>query len=373
MVPPLIVLLVGGGLGLLIKFLPASETVMPPIEEPIVNVEVVTIEPLPGLADSFVLPGTVEPNRVVRASSELAGRVECYAERREDVTWGGRSFAKGQPLREGEPISADDPILLLNKDLLEAEYARAKVQHAYNLREVKRIAKLPRGATNTSELDNATTQRDASRATLDQIQARLDRTTIHAPISGTLEQLPVEEGEYVGSGDVTAVIVDVETVKVVVDVPERDVYFLPVGATVDVLVAHGAARTLPGTITFISEIASAATRTTRVEITVDNADRGLRCGQIVRARLVRRILKDVIMVPLRAVIPLERAKAVYVARDGRAERRGVELGFIRGSKVRILSGLRAGDALIVAGQQFVAPGQAIRVVESKSVKAGPNS
>ena len=79
------------------------------------------------------------------------------------------------------------------------------------------------------------------------------------------------------------------------------------------------------------------------------------------------------MVPLRAVVPLERAKAVYIARDGRAQRRDVELGFIRGSEVRILSGLRAGDALIVAGQQFVAPDQGVRVVESASAEAGPNS
>ncbi len=94
---------------------------------------------------------------------------------------------------------------------------------------------------------------------------------------------------------------------------------------------------------------------------MDNRDHALRSGQIVRVRLTRRMLQDVIMIPLAAVIPLEEGRVVYLEREGQAERRAIELGFIKGRNVQVLSGLAAGEQLIVAGHRYVGPGQAVRV------------
>ena len=73
------------------------------------------------------------------------------------------------------------------------------------------------------------------------------------------------------------------------------------------------------------------------------------------------------MVPLLAVIPLEKGKAVYVVENDTAQRREVSLGIIRGTRIQILSGLRPGDRLIVAGHRFVGPGQAVRIIEDGDV------
>ena len=101
-----------------------------------------------------------------------------------------------------------------------------------------------------------------------------------------------------------------------------------------------------------------------MEITVNNDNRQLRSGQIVRAKLTRRLLRNVIMVPLSSIIPLENGKAVYVVdREQKAERRLVELGFFKGRSVRILSGLDEGDQLIVAGHRYVGPGQPVTIIE----------
>jgi len=119
---------------------------------------------------------------------------------------------------------------------------------------------------------------------------------------------------------------------------------------------------LAGTITFISELADPRTRTTRMEITLDNKQRLLRSGQIVRASLTRRILKDAILIPLLAVIPMEDSKAVYVVNSTQAKRREVEIDIIRGDQIQITSGLKPGDKLIIAGHRFVAPGQKVNIV-----------
>jgi membrane fusion protein (multidrug efflux system) len=89
------------------------------------------------------------------------------------------------------------------------------------------------------------------------------------------------------------------------------------------------------------------------------AVRELRSGRIVRVRLTRRVLTDVIMIPLQAVIPLDEEQAVYVVANGTAQRRVVELGFMKGWQVQVRRGLSAGDRLIVSGHRFVAPGQPV--------------
>jgi membrane fusion protein (multidrug efflux system) len=163
-----------------------------------------------------------------------------------------------------------------------------------------------------------------------------------------------------------AQVVDTDTVKVVVEIPERDIAFFSVSDKAEVFVStKGQTESLEGTVTFISELADSKTRTTRMEITLDNEQRLLRSGQIVQVRLTRRILKDAVLVPLLAVIPMEDGKAVYVVNSSQAKRRDVELGIIKGDQVQIRSGLEPGDKLIIAGHRFVAPGQKVNIVPER--------
>ena len=127
-------------------------------------------------------------------------------------------------------------------------------------------------------------------------------------------------------------------------------------------------RQAGGQITFISELADERSRTTRVEVSVENPERLLRSGQIVRARLTRRTLKDVVMIPLASVIPLEDGKVVYLVEGDEARRRRIELDmdFIKGTDIRVLSGLDGGEKLIVAGHRYVGDGQKVIVRDSQS-------
>ena len=202
-----------------------------------------------------------------------------------------------------------------------------------------------------------------SQASLGEIRARLKRTQIFSTTSGILNDLPVEEGEYVQTGTAVAEIVDAATVKVAVRVPERDVSFFAVGRRAQVSVGtQDQPITREGVISFISELADHQTRSTRMEIKLDNSDRGLRCGQIVHVHLTRRVLNNVIMIPLMAVIPMEDSKAVYVVNSTQTQRREIELGIIKGDRVQVRQGLQVGDRLIVAGHRFVAPGQKVNIV-----------
>jgi membrane fusion protein (multidrug efflux system) len=333
-------------------------------EVPPVNVEVQRVQAIPELADTFTLSAVVEPYRVVRVAAEVAARIERFGQRQHAVRWRGREIPAGTVIEEGEPVEQGDPIVYLNKELLQARFERARAQCEYDRTEYQRIEDLyQRGVTSKTEFDDAKTQYEVSKALLDEAARNLERAEIVAPITGILDSLPMEVGEYASPGDQVAEIVDIDRVKVVVDIPERDVYYLKVGDTAEIFAHAPAEMEVAGEISYISELADPDTRTTRLEITVDNRDHQLRSGQIVRARLTRRVLTDVIMIPLESVIPLEQGRVVYVVNAGHAVRRDVELGIIKGRSVQVLSGVQAGDQLIVAGHRYVGPGQPVAIIK----------
>ncbi|UCE50428.1 MAG: efflux RND transporter periplasmic adaptor subunit, partial [Phycisphaerales bacterium] len=260
-----------------------------------------------------------------------------------------------------------DLLIQLNEDLIRPAYEMAKAQVERDKIEYNRMKNLVADdATSRRDLDDATIKLAVSEAQLEEVTARLERTRILAPLDGVLNDIMVEEGEYVAVGAPVAEIVETNVIKVVVQVPERDIVFFDVGRQADVHVhTREGNKWLVGKITFISELADQQTRSTRMEITVPNEQRIVRSGQIVTVNLTRRILKDAVMIPLLAVIPMEEGHSVYVVNSSEARRRKVELDIIKGNRVQITSGLEPGDKLIIEGHRFVAPGQKVNIIESK--------
>lgn len=334
--------------------MPARKRETPATEAPPVNVTVETVVAEPELADTFDLPAAIEPNRVIKISAEVAGRIERIGP------------------AKGEAVHAGDLLIQINADLLRPQFESAKAQVEFNQLEYERMANLVKdNATARRDLDNATTQLAISKASLEEIRARLDRTRILAPTAGVLNNLLVEEGEYVDAGNPVAEVVETDPVKVAVEVPERDIAFFSVSNKAEVFVnTKGAESQRVGRITFISELADPQTRSTRMEILLENKEGLLHSGQIVHVHLTRRILKNAILIPLLAVIPMEEGMAVYVANSTQAERREVKLGTIRGDRVQVTAGLQLGDRLIVAGHRFVAPGQKVNIVPKSPTSDG---
>lgn len=337
------VVIVGG-----LAALPGKKNAQDPTPPPPVNVEVMTLTAVPTYEDTFTLPAVVEPERTVKVAAEVAGRIDRL------VLEEGRACTKGQEL------------VVLNKDLLKAEYDRAKAQAEFDGWQRDRTKELVgQNAATQNELALTASRARASEAALRLSEEQLRRSVIVAPVDGILNRLPVEVGEYVTAGMPVAEIVNIGTVRVVVQVPEQDIQYLRIGQEADVLPDATSVTGPAGQIAYISEVADEMTRTTRVEIEVANAKGALRGGQVLRARLTRQVLHDVLMIPLQDVIPQEDGKSVYVAVDGKAEQRAVEIELKRNPAL-VLPGsqLKAGDQLIEKGKEYVSPGQAVRVVAS---------
>ncbi len=202
-------------------------------------------------------------------------------------------------------------------------------------------------------------------------QTQLGNTRVVAPFAGVIQERIQGPGELASPGQPVVRIVSGGAVKIEAGVPERYAGAVQVGATVQVTPTAGAGGPRGGRVTFVGVAVNPQTRTFPVEIQVDNSDGALKPSMVVRLAVTRAILQNVVVVPQEAVVRDGDATALFVATAGPggakvARRREVELGPTSGRTVVVLSGLRAGESIVVSGGSGLEDGDAVRVAETRA-------
>jgi len=318
--------------------------------EKVINVKVATVRKS-DLAETFTLPGSLEAWQDLTLGAELAGAVR----------WTGPE--------EGARLAAGDEILRIDPETAKANLDQARADCDLLGKQLDRVRQLHgEGFASQQELDSAMSSYAVAAAALQRSQVALAKSTISCPVPGILDRRLVERGEYVAEGTPVARVVQVDRLKVQVDLPEKDVPFVRVGqaVTVQAAVLNGTAPgARPGTIRHITYNPDPATRTYRTTVEVANPAGDWRPGMIVRATFLRRSLDQVLAVPLYAVLERDAVRMVFVEEAGVARRREVTTQAVVGQQVVIGSGLSGGERLIVSGQQLLTDGAAISVVASE--------
>lgn len=308
-----------------------------------VAVSVFPVAPAP-LRDVFVLPGETEAYYDVRLAADLNGLVE----------WIGPK--EGDEVKLGELIAQID-VAALKAALESAEASFNLADRQYE----RRKGLFDRGVAAKEELDRTMTERTQALSALRQARVEYQRGFVRSPVHGIVNRLFVDEGEYVDRGNPVADVVNVVKIKVVVNVPERDVSFLAVGREVFVTVDALPGRSLVGTIDFVPFKADGSTRTFPVRVVLFNQGRDIRPGMIARVAFLRRLIPDALSVPLSAVVDKGGERLLFVEESGVARSRSIEIGVIQRDRVQIVKGLSPGDRVIVTGQNNVEDGIPVEV------------
>ncbi|MFP3928882.1 MAG: efflux RND transporter periplasmic adaptor subunit [Desulfobacteraceae bacterium] len=306
-----------------------------------VSIEVV--EPRP-MRDILVLPGQTEAWQDVLVPSDTLGRVE----------WIGP--------KEGDSVEKGD--LLAKVDVSSLKAALDRAEAAFNLAEevYQRRLRLHKKALIAQEdLDRARTERNLAEGDLRQARVEYERGFIRAPISGAVNELFVDRGEFIGRGDPLAELVNVDRIKMNVDVPEMDVRYMEKGRDVEVRIDAFPDRRLSGKVGFVAFKADPAAKTFKIQVLVENPDGEIRPGMIGRVAFLRRVVPEALTAPLFAVLDKGGERVVYVEEDGTAHARTVSLGVIDGDRVQITQGLSPGDRLIIRGHTEVEEGMRVEV------------
>ena len=307
------------------------------------KVKVLRVFPQP-LEDLLILPGTVEAYEDIELATKRSGAVE----------WIGP--------KEGEQVRSGDELIRLDTDVLKAQAEKARADYELSALKFKRAQQLfSQNVVPPESFEEAEANLKAASAILEEVEAQLAEGTLLSPIDGALDRRYVDRGEHVREGQAVMKIVDVDTVKVVFDVPEKDIRFYRPGQVVEILASESNSYSCTGTIEYVALTADLPARTYPLKVVVDNRAGCLRPGMIVRGGLVRRRLENGIAVPFYSLVERENGKSLFVVEDGKAEERPIVYGMFQRGMLEIVEGLNAGDALVVVGQRDLVQGQPVSI------------
>lgn len=323
--------------------------------EPAVKTAVVRTE-LPrqqDVVDRVSLSADLEPQRRAVLAAEVPGTVERM------------SVEEGQAVGRGDLIAAVDTRALEQR----AAEAEALARQAEAERD-RAEALFQRRSITKQQMLEATTQAEVAEARLASARLDLAKSRIRAPWAGRIADKRVEVGDYVVPGQAVVELVAVGRLKVVASAPASDVPYLEEGTPVEITVDALPGESFEGRIVRLGAELDTASRSLDVEAEIGNSDGRLRPGMLARMEVPRRTLEDALLVPLEAVVDLGEQRALFVALDGVARRRVVELGPVLGERVVVLSGIAPGEPVIVEGEERVAEGQPVEEAPGAGATSG---
>jgi RND family efflux transporter MFP subunit len=100
-----------------------------------------------------------------------------------------------------------------------------------------------------------------------------------------------------------------------------------------------------------------------LELLIPNRDGRILPGMFARVNIVKATIENAIVIPLYAVITQQDDKFVYVEKNGKAEKKNVELGLLSNWEIQVTKGLEPGDHLIIVGHRVLDDGQKVDVIE----------
>jgi len=281
----------------------------------------------------------------VKVLSEAEGRVERLLVEEGDMV------SKGQVLAV---LVQDEAKITLSKVELKASNAKAALDRAEGTRN--------QGLISAEAYDKLQMEYDVARQEVAEAEWLLAKTVIRAPFSACVTERFITQGQHLRPGDELFTVADYDPLVARIYLPESDVIELEEGREVRIALAANAELTFAGRIRQIAPVVDTATGTVKVTVEAVKPPTGVRPGAFVSIGIVREQHPTALLLPRESVIRELRAAHVFVSEDGTAVKKAVELGLEEGDLVEVISGVAAGDNVVVAGQGALDDGQKIKTL-----------
>jgi membrane fusion protein (multidrug efflux system) len=313
---------------------------------PGVAVEAVRVQ-MAKLPQAIAAVGSLRSDETIIVRPEIAGRVaEIH-------------------FKEGERVAKGAPLVRLDASVQKADLDKARANLVLSKSKFDRAEDLRKqGFISSQARDEAENNWKVAQAEAEIMQARVSKTEIFAPFSGTIGLRQVSVGDYVKEGQDIVNLEATDPLKVDFRVPEVALSQVKSGQTLQVTLDAIPDRAYDGRIYAINPLIDAAGRAVVIRAQVSNKDGRLRPGMFARVRLFTSEARDSAMVPEEAIFPVGDDKYVWKVVDGKAQRQKVEIGQRRDSRVEIVSGLGAEDMVVTAGHLKMRDGIAVKVVDT---------
>lgn len=201
---------------------------------------------------------------------------------------------------------------------------------------------------------------------------------IHSPFDGIVMKIGAREGQYVTPSTELYMLADLSNIWVYVDIYENELPWVKMGDTAEMRVSAIPGKVFTGKITYIYPYLESKTRTNRVRLEFNNKDLRLKPDMFANVTLMASRQVDAIVIPSEAIVRSGTDNQVFVVRGaGKFEPRTVILGVSSDGLTQILSGVKAGEEVVVSSQFLIDSESKLReatqkmmdVLESKARKS----
>lgn len=311
-----------------------------------VSVEKVTKK---DITETLSLVGNITANNDVNIISETAGKITAvYAKVGDYKSAGSVLFQVDDELKKAAFLSA------------EANYEKAKKDYErfQNLYQQKSASDV--------QLDQAKLAAAMTEAQYITAKRLLEDTKIKTPISGYITARYVDVGSMVqGAPQATLVanVVDINRLKVKLNLAERDAFLIKAGDQVKVTVDVYPGKNFMGRVESISSKGDES-HTYPVEIIITNEKANpLKAGMFARVEFSSLKNRESIVVPRESLVGSVKEPQIFVVENGIAKLRNLTVGGQSGSYVQVLQGLLVGEIIVVNGQNNLVDNLKVEILD----------
>jgi RND family efflux transporter MFP subunit len=304
---------------------------------------------------SVTAAGQAEAWRRTRLTAEVSGRIDRV------------------PVRESERVASGAVVVAVDPvdyelALQEAQARKARAEADYRERTLFDQTLEPEIRAEREHAARIRSGLDEVELGLRKAQLDLERTRVRTPFAGRVASLHVVPGQLVRAGDELMTLVDLDPIKVQVQVLEGELAHINPGARAQVRFSAFPDQAFTGTVETINPLVDEQTRTARVTILVPNRDGRILPGMYARVELEAQRIPDRIMVPRTAILERDRRTMLFVHEDGRAKWRYVTTGLQNEHFVEIREHpetemVQPGETVLTAGHFTLTHDATVRLVD----------
>jgi RND family efflux transporter MFP subunit len=325
----------------------------------VVGPENITVATTGAIMSGPALSGTLEPEREAVLRAQVQGSVlQTYAD-------------------QGQAVSAGTVLARIDASGIQDAYNSARVgvvaaRNAADIaaRDLARNEKLlSAGAIAERDIEQSRRASIAAQAALEDANSRLASaekqfrsTTVTSPFGGVVSERPVSAGDIVQPGTPLFTVVDPSSMRLEASVPAEQLSSIRVGVPVVFTVSGYPGREFVGHIVRVNPTADPTTRQVRIYVSIPNAGRTLVGGLFATGRMST-ATRTGLVVPTTAVDVRGTAPSVVRVKGGKAEKVQIQVGVTdkASETVEVLSGLQAGDTLLLGAAQGITPGTPVKI------------
>lgn len=306
-------------------------------ETPNVRIQAVTEREV---EQTYELTASVQPDAKNSIAPSAPGRI------RNILVEVGQHVSKGQKLVQMDVANLSN----LETQIENVKRIYKRTQELFNV-----------GGASQQDLDNAKLQLDVAQTNLKNLT---ENTFLLSPISGVITARNYDNGDMYSGQMPVLTVMNINPVKLLINVSESYYSQVKTGMPVNIKFDVFEGQTFQGKVNLIYPTIDERTRTFAVEVKINNSNNKVRPGMFAHVILEFGKAKSVV-VPDKSIVKQagSGAKYVYVYTDGKVQYKQVEVGRRVESDYVILSGVAAGEQIVVAGQAKLVDGATVNVIK----------